>query len=73
MPMETRCVYLRAPQDQQALEYEIEGQTYQTRVFDPAMGGGAWRLEVGTVPLYSGMSLRPQGHQCHPGDREVTP
>jgi hypothetical protein len=73
MPNETRCVYLRQPEQEQALEYEAEGQMYQTGVFDPTMADGAWRLEVGTLPLYSATSLRPESQQCHPGAKQVTP
>jgi hypothetical protein len=71
MPNETRCVYLRQPGQEQALAYEAEGQTYETRVFDPAMADGAWRLEVGTLPPYSATSLRPVSHPCNPAARQV--
>ena len=73
MPNETRCVYLRRPDREQALEYEIEGQTYETRVFDPTTADGAWRLEVGTTPLFDATTLRPLSQQCSPEAKQVRP
>ena len=72
MPNETRCVYLRRADQEQALEYSIEGQSYETRVFDPATPDGAWRLEVGTLPKYDAAMLRPVDRQCSPAARQVT-
>ena len=72
MPNETRCVYLRRPDHEQALEYKIEGQTYETRVFDPATADGAWRLEIGTTPLFDATTLRPLSQQCNPAAKQVT-
>ncbi len=71
MPNQSRCVYLRHPEQEQALQYEIEGQTYQTLTFDPTMAGGAWRLEVGTLPKYDATTLRPLSHQCNPAAKQA--
>jgi hypothetical protein len=72
MPNQTRCVYLRHPEEEQTLEYEIEGQTCQTLVFDPGMAGGAWRLEVGTLPKYDVTTLRPRSRRCDPAAKHGT-
>ena len=73
MPNETRCVYLRQPEQEQALEYETDGQAYETPVFDPGTADGAWRLEVGTLPKYDATTLRPLSRPCNPAARQVSP
>ena len=73
MPGESRCIRLHDFHRDQLLRYVIEGRGYDTPWFDPGDFEGGWRMEIGTLPLYQGLSLRPLRTACNPAARPVVP